>query len=93
MRRGCVVPVWKAFPYLLCGDSAWEINRESADAGEVVYQCPDDNGGSVRCAMLQAAAISKYGRGGGSGWAVVDQNEGKVGGCTVNIIDIPASQA
>jgi len=67
VRRGCVVPVWKAFPYLLCGDSAWEINREAAEAGEVVYQCPDDDGGSVGCAMLQAAAFSKYGRGGAAG--------------------------
>ena len=37
--------------------------------------------------------FSKYGRGrAAGGLAVADQNQGKVGGCTVNIIDIPAPQ-
>ena len=79
VRRGCLVPVRKAFPYLMCGDSEWEINKEAAEAevgvgtsveggggGCVVYQCPDDDGGGVGC-FGEVAAFSKYGRGGASG--------------------------
>ena len=67
VRRGRLVPVWKAFPYLLCGDSAWEINTEAAETeGVVVHHCPDDDEGSGRC-FCERPAFSKYGRGGAAG--------------------------
>ena len=48
----------------MCGDSAWKINKEAAEA-EVFYQCPDDDGGGVGFfGEVAVAAFSKYGRGG-----------------------------
>jgi hypothetical protein len=62
-----LVPVWKAFPYLLCGDAAWETNAETAETeGVVVHHCPDDDEGSGRC-FCERPAFSKYGRGGAAG--------------------------
>ena len=61
----------------MCGDSAWEMNKEAAeeqvevegrDGGCVEYQCPDDDGdgGGMGC-FGEVSALSKYGREGAAG--------------------------